>query len=120
MKNINFIKLEKYNDAAQFKKISECIYQNLVKENYSTTISCVLEEGEDNQYPLEDILDKYFVNCTDFFEEKTKNEITTLSLELETLSCDSDDYNSIVEISRLVGKRVYNKNNDDGIELIIE
>lgn len=120
MKNIKAIVLEKYNDSTKYKEIDENVYKNLSDGNFRITLSCELEKEEDSQYPLEDILDKYYVNCTDYFEEKNDGAIRTLIFELEgSLNDNEDNYNNIMEVSKIIGKRVYNKEENGYIKLII-
>lgn len=120
MKNIKGIILNKYTDDTKFQKVNEFVYKDLSDGNYKITLSCELEEGEDSQYPLEDILDEYYVNCTDYFEEKVIDNKTCLSFELEgSLDDDKENYTNILAIYNLIGKHIYNK--DEGyIKLIIE
>lgn len=73
-----------------------------------------LEEGEDTQYPLEDLLDKYLVNCTDVMEEKEVDGTRVFIFETE------GDEEAIKSIAGLVGKRIYNYKDGDYIKLGIE
>jgi len=121
MKNIYSIVLEKYKDNTEFEKIDEHIFKKRSNDSYRIALTCELEEGENAQYPLEDLLDKYFVNCTDYFELKQTKGIWTLSLELEgSLDIADEDYANILAVSNIIGKRVYNEENDGLIVLIIE
>jgi hypothetical protein len=121
MRNIRSIVLEKYKDSAQFEKMNEHIYKQRSNGSYRITLSCDLEEGEDTQYPLEDLLDKCYVNCVDYFEEKQTNDLKTLCFELEgSLNREDEDYANILEVSKIIGKRIYNKENDGFISLAIE
>jgi hypothetical protein len=120
MKNIKAIVLEKYNNSTEYRKLNEYVYKNLSDGNFRITLSCELENDEDSQYPLEDILDKYYVNCTDYFEEKKYGSIRTLIFELEgSLNNDEDNYVNIMEVSKIIGKQVYNKEENGYIKLII-
>jgi hypothetical protein len=67
----------------KYKEINENVYKNLSDGNFRIALCCELEKEEDSQYPLEDILDKYYVNCTDYFEEKNDRAVRTLIFELE-------------------------------------
>jgi len=120
MKNIRSIMLEKYLDASLFEKLTEHIYKQRTDGSIRIALSCELEEGEDGQYPLSDILDKYYVNCTDYIEEKQDGGVRTYSFELEGSLGNEEDYKNILEVSKLIGKRVYNKEVDGFIELFIE
>ena len=70
---------------------------------------------EDTQYPLEDILDKYYVNCTEIMEEKEESGKRIFIFEVE-----GEDIEAIKSIANLVGKRVYNYKDGDYIKLGIE
>jgi hypothetical protein len=119
MKNIRPVILDKYSDSTQFKKMSDHIYKRLEDNSIRIALTCDLEDEEDSQYPLEDLLDKFFVNCTDYFEENKKDR--TLSFEVEgSLENIEDDYANILELSKLIGKHVYNKEVDGYLQLVIE
>ena len=121
MKNINSIILDKYKDDTEFEEINEHIYKQRSNGSYRIALTCELEEGEDIQYPLADLLDKYYVNCTDYIEEKKINNLWLLSFELEgSLDIEEEDYANILSVSEIIGKRVYNKEVDGLISLIIE
>ena len=121
MKNINSIVLEKYQDSTQFEKIDERIYKQRSNGSYRIALACELEDGESAQYPLEDLLDKYYVNCTDYFEETQINDLRTLSFELEgSLDVEDEDHANIIAVSKIIGKRVYNEEKEGLIRLIIE
>ena len=121
MKNIKAIVLEKYKDSTKYKEINENVYKNLFDGNFRIMLSCELEKEEDSQYPLEDILDKYYVNCADYFEEKNDGDKRTLKFELEgSLNNNEDNYDNIMELYKIIGKRVYNKEEHGYIKLIIE
>ena len=77
MKNINLEKCQKYENAELYMLIEHGIYQDLTDEDdakYRMTISYELENDDsNNQYPLEDILDKYLMHVSDFLENENKN-----------------------------------------------
>ena len=50
---------------------------------YCVTLYAELEDDEDTQYPLEDILDKYYVNCTDVMEEREEAGKSIFIFEIE-------------------------------------
>lgn len=121
MRIIRSITLKKYKNPLIFKKISEHIYRHRRTGSYRMTLFCELEKGEDSQYPLEDILDNYFVNCTDYIEEKQDGILQTLSFELEgSLEDDEEDYANVLEVSKLIGRRVYTTEDEGSAKLIIE
>ncbi|WP_300675337.1 hypothetical protein [Soonwooa sp.] len=125
MKNIHIIEHEKYKDNLKFEKVSNGVYKSLYdyneglvqKGHYVTTLSFTLEpelnEVQDKQYPLEDILDKYFAHVSDFvLYDDTSTEMI---LEL----CTQDWLNKMEDLLTIVGKRVYNKEvEEDGKNFI--
>ena len=90
---------------------------------YYTSLSFVQEpeydEGEDasdiSQYPLEDILEKFNVFVSDFYDDI--NVETSQICYQEFASRDLED---IQNLRSIIGKHVYNLEDDDGIDLIIE
>ncbi len=121
MKIVKAIKLEKYNDIERYSSIDENIYKDFVNDTYCLTLYCFLEDGEDTQYPLEDILDQYYVNCTDYLEEKQVNGKNIYIFEIEGSLMDADDnLKNIQGVSDLIGKRVFNYEDGDYIKFGIE
>ena len=56
---------------------------------------------------MEDIWDKYYVNCMDYFE--MDRETRTLSVELEnSIGDDKENYINIPQVSKIISKRIYN------------
>ena len=78
-----------------------------------------LGEGENaeeiSQYPLEDILDKFYCYITDFYDDLNVKKSNICYLEFA-----SDDMDDIVKLRQIIGKHVYNKEVDNTVELIIE
>lgn len=68
-----------------------------------------------SQYPLEDILDKFFCFCVDFYQEKNASDTVNSYQEFA-----SSNIENIRELLTIVGKHVYNKEVDGRIKLIIE
>ena len=66
MKNFKIIESKKINDSSNFELIEEGIYNDLKDDGGFAThriaMAMELEEGEDSQYPLDDILDKYLIH----------------------------------------------------------
>lgn len=130
MKDIKLVTQEKYNDRSKFKNINGEFYQVLYKyENglveegqYVATFAFTLEkdlvEPDTMQYPLEDLLDKYYAHVSDFMQYEEGNEVLILEL------CTQDWLNEMTELIKIAGKRVFNKVVDrDGssvLELVIE
>ena len=131
MKNIKNYNAEKYQASgllgkSEYKKIDDGIYEN--KRNiYVTSLSFVQEpqygEGESSknisQYPLEDILDKYYCYISDFYEDLNSKESKECFLEFA-----SGNLEDIKKLREIIGKHVYNrettKNGKDIVELIIK
>ena len=118
MINIQPIPLEKYQDAPTYEHVENGIYKDLsdtAKTNYRIALSFELEDGEDTQYPIEDLLDKYRIHVSDFLESESEELFNVeLAGPLENLRLASS----------IIGKRVYNKDVvEDGktyVSLVIE
>lgn len=68
-----------------------------------------------SQYPLDDILDEYFVYCYDDY--KNENEEDKVNSYVEFASEDIDDIRKVLTI---LGKHVYNQEDGDYVKLIVE
>lgn len=127
MKNIEIYKAPKY-ETKQYTKVKENIYKTynsfMNSDCYVTSLvfeqEPELDEGESSddisQYPLEDILDKFYVAVEDFYEAENDGQDNRCILEFSGSAIDD-----IERLLQIVGKHVYNKENQDGrVELIIE
>ena len=117
MKNITSVVLSKYQDNQKYQGVENGIYKDLINKRYVITLRFELEENENSQYPLEDILNKYYLNCTDHI--KFDDDANVLEAEVE--DGNDDDFESlevIKKIAALVDKRVYNREYNDGISLL--
>ncbi|WP_241492462.1 hypothetical protein [Lacinutrix himadriensis] len=108
MKNISLEKCQKYENSEQFKLVENGIYQDLKDDDdtkYRMTISYELESDNDtnNQYPLEDILDKYCLYVSDFLETENNTEPNDFKLEL------AGELKDIKNGQEIIGKKVYNQ-----------
>ncbi len=117
MKNIQILKLENYADAERYESVEAGIYKDLTdaeRTNHRLAISFELEDGENTQYPLEDILDKYRIHVTEFIKE----DGPLIELEL------AGPQENLRLAAGIIGKRVYNKDVvEDGknyVSLVIE
>ena len=121
MNNIRLLHLDKY-DSNEFELIDNFIYRDLRNGNFCLALSFELEKDEDTQNPLEDILEKYCVNITDFFEVNEEDGVYTISIEIEGSLCDNEEnLFNVKNLLEIVGKRVHNKVTPDGLfDLIIE
>jgi len=120
MKNFRIIEVEQLKDTAHYELIEADIYKDLLDDGGFAThriaMSMELEEGEDSQYPLEDILDKYYVHVEVFLEtdhERCPKYIFGGELE------------DIQKFKSIIGKRAYNEEfvDEQGqtrVKLIIE
>lgn len=126
MRDIRVYASKKYLEPS-YVQVSDNIYKTydaFMKEDcYVTSLSFVqepeLDEGinpsEISQYPLEDILDKFCVAVSDFYEKENAESNSICFLEFQ--SAEIEDIKSLLDI---VGKHVYNKKEGDYIKLFIE
>ena len=124
MKQIENYKANKYS-SDMYSEIENEVYE--VKEDgeslYVTSLSFVQEpeynEGANSsdisQYPLEDVLDKFYCHISDFYEEL--NSVDSQKCYQEFASPDLED---ISNLRSIIGKHVYNKESEGYIKLIIE
>ena len=68
-----------------------------------------------SQYPLEDILDEFFVYCEDFYEKENANDKNNSYVEFA-----SEDIDDIRKLLSIIGKHVYNKMEGEYVSLKIE
>jgi len=130
MKNIKPFEAEKYateKTGELFKKplyalVEEGIYQRQDDEGlYVTSLSFEQEPelGEDSQYPLEDVLDKFYCHVSDFYEELNAGKSAICYREFA-----SPDLDDVRKLRSLIGKHVYNKDREEGgqtyVDLVIE
>lgn len=128
MKNISNYQAEKYN-SSEYLKIEDGIYEYMDdgEKLYVTSLTFEqepeYEEGEFaddiSQYPLEDLLDKFYCHISDFYDDLNVSDSKICYLEFAAM--DLEDIRNLREI---IGKHVYNKEyEEDGntyIKLIIE
>jgi len=94
------VELPKYKNEQKYQHIGGGIFEDLENKRYVITLRINLEDGEDSQYPLEDILDEYLVNCTDHFEEG-ENEDGTLWVEAEIEDGNDENFESLDTIKKI-------------------
>lgn len=124
MKEIKYLEANKYQDG-NYEKLNDGIYR---KDNlFFVTLSFIQEpelgEGNDasyiSQYPLEDILDKFDVFVSDFYEKENIKDNDVCCLEFA-----SNDAKDIINLLTIINKHVYNKNviidGEESVTLIIE
>ncbi|WGU68972.1 hypothetical protein QIU18_10130 [Capnocytophaga canimorsus] len=107
MKNITLLELKKY-DNFLYEEVEKGVYKDLDdldETSYRIALSFELEEGETFQYPLEDILDKYFLYVSDFLDDKSlkgeKHSIIKVIL--------AGELEDIQSVKKIIGKRVFNQ-----------
>ncbi|WP_085832789.1 hypothetical protein [Clostridium merdae] len=124
MKQIDNYSANKYNSAI-YSEIENGIYevQDDGERLYVTSLSFIQEpefdEGTNastiSQYPLEDILDKFFCHISDFYKELNTAESQRCYQEFA-----SPNLKDIKNLRSLIGKHIYNKEVGKYVELIIE
>ena len=117
MKNIKSYKAKKYDGKGLFRKTDYKEIENGIyeygegkKKLFVTSLSFEQEskygEGSSStdisQYPLEDILDKYFCHISDYYEDLNEKDTKTCYLEFA-----SSDVNDIKKLREIIGKHVY-------------
>lgn len=129
MKDIKNYNAEKYGvDGAgsiEYKRVDDGIFETKSKDEtlFVTSLSFVQEPelGEDktaesiSQYPLEDILDKFYCHVSDFYEDLNVEGSETCYLEFA-----SDDKEDIINLRSIIGKHVFNKEANGIVELVID
>lgn len=68
-----------------------------------------------SQYPLEDILDEYFIYCYDSYDEENASDKKNSYVEFA-----SEDIEDIRKVLNIIGKHVYNVTEGDYVKLKIE
>lgn len=115
MKNFNIFTPEKYSEPS-YQKIEEGIYKTKCPYSkddiFVTSLSFEMEPecyGEENasprnitQVPFEDLLDKFFVYVTDFYENLNKTSEVICYQEF-----GSSDLSDIQKLRTMIGKRFY-------------
>lgn len=115
MKDIKVVKLDKYS-TEDYKEIAFDVYLNKKSDNY-----CFCFEADVvDQYPLEDLLDQYRVNCTDYYGQETElNGEKKNIVEVETLSSKKEDLIKILNISTIVDKEIINVTYNESELLVV-
>jgi hypothetical protein len=105
MKNFRIIEVENLKNSTRYELIEDHIYNDLKDDGGFSThriaMTMELEDGENNQYPLEDLLDKYYVHVEEFLESQNENEPRYI------FGGELDD---IQKFKSLIGKRAFNEN----------
>lgn len=124
MKQIQVFEAPKYRDGS-YSEVESGIYRHEEDGEtvYVMSLSFVQEpdlgEGsradEISQYPLEDLLDKFFCYVSDYYED-----LNTADSEVCCLEFAAPDLNDVENLRSIIGKHVYNKEADGSVQLIIE
>lgn len=88
MKEIALLDGEAYTIPSCYRSIEEGIYRDLEDEGdtcFRMPISFKLDEGECLQYPLEDILDEYYLHVSEFILSTGSYNAVVLAGELQDL-----------------------------------
>lgn len=136
MKSIKSYSAEKYEKSTAGNSFTNHLYERIEKGIYKSTeddgrfVTSLsfeqepeLGEGENaasiSQYPLEDLLDKFCCYVSDYYEAMNTADSSACYLEFA-----SSDMGDIQELRSIIGKHVYNKENErDGktyVDLVIE
>jgi len=122
MKQIQSYHAEKY-DSGAYECIEEGVYFLASEGIYVTSLSFVPEEelgeydefGELAQYPLEDVLEKFSCYISDFCTEEIPDDPSAECREFA-----SEDLEDIRQLRTIIGKHVYNREDGECVELVIE
>ena len=125
MKQIENYKAEKYS-CEEYQEIEKDIYRMLDEDEdelFVTSVSFVQEpdlgEGANasdiSQYPLEDILDRFYCHVSDFYEELNTEDADKCILEF-----GSPELQDVVNLRSIIGKHVYSKEAEGTAQLVIE
>ena len=122
--------IENYVSAKYSSEVYEEVEQNIFRtldedddELFVTSLSFVQEpelgEGsspaEISDYPLEDILDRFYCHVSDFYAE-----INAQSEQICYLEFGSPELADVVSLRSIIGKHVYNQKEGDNVSLVIE
>lgn len=110
MKNIKNFEAEKYS-SSEYKEVEPGVF--IIGNIYVTSLSFEqepeFEEGSNasdiSQFPMEDVLDKFFVYISDFYPKLNSEESEICYAEF---ACS--DMGDIKRLRTIIGKHVYIKN----------
>lgn len=122
MKNISLDSNSKYENTELYEFVENGIYKDLNDDDdakYRITISYELTSNEtNNQYPLEDVLDKYYLHVSDFLEKENDSNSNKFKREL------GGTLDDVIKAKEIIGKKIFNCDYlDEGqvrVKLVIE
>ena len=125
MKQIDNYTAEKYTNG-EYQEVEANIYKIVDEDDddlFVTSLSFIqepeLKEGSSaadiSDYPLEDILDKFYCHVSDFYGELNTEDSQTCYLEF-----GSPEFEDVVNLRSIIGKHVYNQEEGERVTLIIE
>ncbi|MDQ1097621.1 MULTISPECIES: hypothetical protein [Chryseobacterium] len=119
MKNIHPILPDKYQDPI-YKSVGNNIFENTEENIFVCTLNFDLEEGDNSQYPLEDVLEEFCLYISDFSVTDFSKQSGSMVVEL---AGEQEDMHRALQA--IIGKRVYNTEytGKDGriyVKLVIE
>ena len=129
MKNIQNYNAAKYGadgtGSSEYKQVADGVFEKANGDETLFVTSLVFDqepefgEGENaeeiSQYPLEDMLDKFYCYISDFYDDLNVKESNTCYLEFA-----SDDMDDVVNLRQIIGKHVYDIEVDGYVSLVIE
>lgn len=110
MKNIQNYAAQKYNNSTKYTSVADDVYECNGKFFTSLSFEQEPELGEGtspadiSQYPLEDVLERYLVFVSDFYEDINKSSGERCFLEFA-----SRRLNDVRNLRTLIGRRAYNQ-----------
>ena len=124
MKNISALKASKYS-TKEYELLEDDIYRcgDVCVITLQFQQEPEMDEGTSSadisQYPLEDILDRFNVHISDFYDSENKCAKEKCRLEFASKKIEN-----IHKLKSIIGKRVYNKivtkDGEEFAELVIE
>ena len=125
MKDIQNYHASKY-DTEAYKMLEEGIFETMDEDDemlYVTSLSFVQEPekgegqhgGDISQYPIEDVLDKFYCHVSDFYDDLNNENSQVCYYEF-----GSPDLQDVQRLRSIIGKHVYNVEEGESVKLIIE
>ena len=84
MSNIALATCAKHSNQDRYELIENGIYKDLEDEDSANHRMCISYEldADDTQYPLEDVLDKYYMHVEDFLEDENDPDSNVIIQEM--------------------------------------